>query len=113
MRAVLDGRERTRRSLETRLRHFDMRPRLASDRRRMEGAHATAVQALRTALLRRRGRLDQLTAKLSQLSPLRILDRGYAIVSNESGIVTDPAQAPTNTAIQVRVSKGTFDARVE
>jgi exodeoxyribonuclease VII large subunit len=112
VRVVRDSRERARRALETRLRRFDMRPRLAADRRRMEGAHNAAVQCMGTRLLKRRSRLEQLNAKLGQLSPLRILDRGYAIVSNQDGIVTDPAQAPPQSAIQVRVAKGLLDARV-
>ena len=112
VRAAMDSRERTRRTLEARLRRFDMRPRLAADRRRMEAAHNTAVQLLRTKLMQRRGKLEQLAAKLSQLSPLRILDRGYAIVSNQTGIVTDPAQAPPQSTVQIQVSKGRLNAVV-
>ena len=112
VRARMEARDRARRGLETRLRRFDMRPRLAADRRRMEAAHHTAVQAMRTRLLRRRSRLEQLSAKLSQLSPLRILDRGYAIVSNQTGIVTDPSQAPPESSIRVRVAKGSLHATV-
>ncbi len=112
IRAATGTRERARRVLESRLLRFDMRPRLAADRRRMEAAHATAVQLARTGLLVRRGRLEQLAAKLGQLSPLRILDRGYAIVSNPGGIVTEAAQAPPDSAIHVRVAKGSLDAVV-
>jgi exodeoxyribonuclease VII large subunit len=112
VRGALDTRERARRGLELRLRRFDMRPRLAADRRRMETAHRAAVQLAQAQLGGRRSRLDRLHAKLEQLSPLRILDRGYAIVSNTSGIVTDPAQAPRDSDIQVRVAKGKLDAKV-
>ena len=112
IRGAIETRERTRRGLEDRLRRFDMRPRVAADRRRMEAAHTAAIQTLRTRLLQRRGRLDQLSAKLEQLSPLRILDRGYAIVTNQAGIVTDPAQAPPDSSIHVRVAKGSLDATV-
>jgi len=113
IRAAIDVRERARRTLETRLRRFDIRPRLANDRRRMEAAHAAALQLARTGLARRRSRFDQLTAKLSQLSPLRILERGYAIVSNPSGIVKDAATAPAGSGIHVTLAKGELDARVE
>lgn len=112
MRIATASRERVRRAIEERLRRFDMRPRLAADRRRMEAAHTTAVQCMRTRLMQRRSRLEQLAAKLGQLSPLRILDRGYAIVSNHGGIVTDPAQAPPESAIRVRVAKGSLDATI-
>ncbi len=113
IRAAIDVRARARRALETRLRRFDMRPRLAADRRRMEAAHAAALQLARTAVARRRSRFEQLSAKLSQLSPLRILERGYAIVSNQSGIVTDAASAPPRSAIHVKLAKGELDATVE
>ncbi|MBZ5583172.1 MAG: exodeoxyribonuclease VII large subunit [Acidobacteriia bacterium] len=113
VRRAVETRERARRALEARLRRFDMRPRLAGDRRRMEAARAAAVQRIQMRLAHRRSRLEQLAAKLGQLSPLRVLDRGYAIVSHQSGIVKDAAAAPAGSAIHVRLSKGELDARVE
>ena len=64
-------------------------------------------------LARRRSAFEQLAAKLGQLSPLRILERGYAIVSNEAGIVKDAASAPPGSRIHVRLAKGELDAVVE
>jgi exodeoxyribonuclease VII large subunit len=112
LRAAIDQRERARRSLDIRLRRFDMRPRLAADRRRMEAAHADAVITIRTQLARRRSRWEQLAAKLSQLSPLRILERGYAIVSDEAGILKEASAAPAGSRIHVRLAKGELDATV-
>ena len=103
---------RVRRGLEARLRQFDVRPRLAADRRRLEAAHQGALQLMRAGLGERRGRLERLAAKLSQLSPLRVLERGYAIVSNEAGIVTDAAAAPPDSRIHVRLHQGALDAVV-
>jgi exodeoxyribonuclease VII large subunit len=113
LRAAIESRERVRRTLEARLRQFDVRPRLAADRRRMEAAHNGALQLMRTRLALERGRLDQLAAKLSQLSPLRVLERGYAIVSNQAGIVTDVAAAPPDSRVHVRLHRGALDAVVE
>jgi exodeoxyribonuclease VII large subunit len=112
VRAAIESRERARRALEVRLKRFDMRPRLAANRRRLETAHATLLQTIRLRLTRRRSVLDQLTAKLSQLSPLRILERGYAIVSNDSGILKDSVAAPPHSRIHVRLANGTLDAEV-
>lgn len=112
IRLAIETRERARRALETRLQRFDMRPRLAADRRRLETAHSVLVQAAQLRLARRRSALDQLNAKLSQLSPLRILERGYAIVSNESGILKDSAAAPAGSRVHVRLAKGSLDAEV-
>ncbi len=113
IRASLDQRERARRALEGRLRRFDMRPRLAADRRRMEAAHNVAVQMIRLRLAQRRRAFEQLAAKLSQLSPLRVLERGYAIVSSPAGILKDASAAPPGTPIHVRLATGELDARVE
>jgi exodeoxyribonuclease VII large subunit len=112
VRASLDARERLRRTLESRVRGFDVRPRLASDQRRMEAAHRAALEAIRRKSERRRAALGELRVKLEQLSPLRILERGYAIVSNEQGIVKDAAAAPPESRIHVRLANGQLDARV-
>jgi exodeoxyribonuclease VII large subunit len=90
IRAALDARGRARRSLEARLQGCDVRLRLA----------------------RSRGALDRLSGQLSSLSPLRILERGYAIVSGADGIVKDAAAAPPDSAIHVRLAKGELDAVV-
>jgi len=113
LRTRIERYARAQRSLATRLRHFDLRPRLAADRRRLDRAHAAAAQSIRWQLARRRGKVEQLAAKLSQLSPLRILERGYAIVTNESGaIVKESAAAPEGSEIHVRLARGGLDAHV-
>ncbi|PWU07731.1 MAG: exodeoxyribonuclease VII large subunit [Terriglobia bacterium] len=113
LRVTMGARERARGGLEARLRRFDMRPRLAADRRRMEMAQAAAGLSIRGGLARRRSAFEQLAAKLSQLSPLRILERGYAIVSNESGILKDAGAAPRDSHIHVRLARGELDATVQ
>jgi exodeoxyribonuclease VII large subunit len=112
VRASVDARERARRNLDARLQRFDIRPRLSAGRRRLEAARMTLAQTLNLRLTRQRSTLDQLSAKLSQLSPLLILERGYAIVSTNAGIVKEPADAPPESRIHVRVAKGEFDATV-
>jgi exodeoxyribonuclease VII large subunit len=112
LRGATGGGERSRRGLELRLRRFDMRPRLAADRRRMESADRAAALIIRRQLGVRRSAFEQLEAKLSQLSPLRILERGYAIVSNEVGIVKDAGAAPAESRIHVRLARGELDATV-
>ena len=57
-------------------------------------------------------RWEQLAAELSQLSPLLVLERGYAIVSNESGILKDAAAAPPESGIHVRLARGSLEAVV-
>jgi exodeoxyribonuclease VII large subunit len=113
MRARIDAHQRVRRGLEERLRRFDVRPRLSAGRRRLEAARMRLAQTVALRLERQRGALDRLSAKLSQLSPLGILERGYAIVSSGAQIVKRPADAPAGSRIRVRVAKGEFDATVD
>jgi exodeoxyribonuclease VII large subunit len=113
VRLAIESRHRARRSLDERLRRFDIRPRLAAAARRLEAADTRAAQAVRLGIARSRSRLEQLSAKLSQLSPLAILERGYAIVSNQSGILKDAAAAPAGSQVHVRLAHGELDARVE
>jgi exodeoxyribonuclease VII large subunit len=112
LRTLLDSRERTRRRLEARLARFDTRPRLAAGRRRMEVLHAAALETVLRRLALRRAVWERLDAGLAQLSPLLVLERGYAIVSNQSGILKDAAAAPPESGIHVRLARGSLDAVV-
>jgi exodeoxyribonuclease VII large subunit len=113
IRAIVETGYRAQRAVELRLGRYDPRPRLALDQRRLEAARATMEQELRLDLARRSGRLQELSAKLSQLSPLRILERGYAIVTKESGeIISNSHDAPPGSALHVRLATGTLDATV-
>ena len=113
MRAAIETRRRAVESMEGRLRRHDPRPWLGRSRRRHEAAVATAMQSMRLQLARRRGRLESVSAKLSQLSPLAILNRGYAIVTDEAGrILTAATHAPPGSDIGVRLARGRLHARV-
>jgi exodeoxyribonuclease VII large subunit len=113
MRLALDARMGAVRTLVANLRYYDPRPRLGRNRNQHEAARALLVQAMRLQLARRRGRLESLEAKLSQLSPLTILNRGYAIVTAESGhILMDSAAAPPGSSIGVRLARGRLRAEV-
>jgi len=107
---------RNRRALDqltARLRSQDLRLRMAADRRRVENAEAALLQLIRTRQTGARLRLDPLIAHLTQLSPLRILDRGYAIVTNQAGrIVKQPGDAPVDSTVRIRLASGGIDAEV-
>lgn len=97
----------------TRLRNLDLRLRMARARQRLETADVAAAQLIHLRLERAHGRLNPLIAHLTQLSPLKILDRGYAIVTNDRGrIVKQPADAPVDSKIDVRLAQGRLAARV-
>ena len=52
-------------------------------------------------------------AKVTALSPLATLERGYAIVHRGEDVVRSPAQLTSGDAVAVRVAEGTFGATVD
>ncbi|HVX67340.1 MAG TPA: exodeoxyribonuclease VII large subunit, partial [Bryobacteraceae bacterium] len=113
LRRALDTRRARLRELAARLGTQDLRLRLARTRRRLEIADSAALDGVRLRLTRARARLEPLAAELHQLSPLRVLDRGYAIVEDERGVILKQAADVTpGAAIGVRLAKGRLRARV-
>jgi exodeoxyribonuclease VII large subunit len=99
--------------LTVRLRRQDLRLRIARARQRLETGGTGAAQLIHLRLTRAHGRLDAITAHLTQLSPLKILERGYAIVTNREGvIVKQPVDAPAASQIGIRLAQGKIAARV-
>src|SRR5581483_9518415 len=77
--------ERNRRRWEqisAAVRHYDARRVLAGMRRDLASKASAIGSAMNTVLLRRRSRLEQLEQQLKALSPVAILERGYALVFN-------------------------------
>jgi exodeoxyribonuclease VII large subunit len=113
MRVVINTKRRKLEQETARLKMLDLRLRFAQLRRRLEAADTMLVQRMRLCLTKAQGRLAPLAAHLSQLSPLKILERGYAIVTNDRKIVKNPVQAPQGTVVSIRVAEGQFEAEVK
>jgi len=90
-------------------------PRLALERegRRLESARDRLHRAPALAVERKRAALDSAAGKLRLLSPLKTLDRGYAIVRTESGVVRSAHDVAPGVRVEVAVAEGGFGARVE
>jgi exodeoxyribonuclease VII large subunit len=113
IRFLIGARRRALEQMTDRLRRQDVRLRLAAARHRVERAEKALGQCMTLRLARARGRLLPLAAHLEQLSPLKILNRGYAIVQNDrGGIVKSPADAPAGSPIRVRLAEGRLRAKV-
>lgn len=96
------------------VRHYDARRILAGVRRDLESKTASLASIMRTALIQQRGRLEQLESGLRALSPVAILERGYALVFNNQGqLVKDSEQVETGDQITARLVRGSLTARVE
>jgi exodeoxyribonuclease VII large subunit len=99
--------------LETRLRRQNASLRLANDRHSFQ----TLQQRLRAArtipLQQAHTRLNRATSRLESLSPLRVLERGYALVYGPDGkLLRDATTAPADTTITAKLAKGRLRAKV-
>jgi exodeoxyribonuclease VII large subunit len=69
---------------------------------------------MRHRLERAAAKLQRLDGQLQALSPLGILERGYALVFDErGGLVTRASQLAPGEQIEARLARGKVRARVE
>jgi exodeoxyribonuclease VII large subunit len=81
---------------------------------RLESLDQRLGRAWRQAMSSRREKLLPLIRTLQAVSPLATLERGYAIVSLESGdILRDAADAKPGAIIEARLARGRVRAKVE
>jgi len=108
--------EQTRRRWETTsaaIRHYDLRLVLSGMRRQRDAATAALVSVMRNVLLQHRVRAERMMTALESLSPLAILERGYALVFDSSGkVLKDAAQIQAGDEITARLSRGEIRATV-
>jgi exodeoxyribonuclease VII large subunit len=96
------------------VRHYDARRMLAGIRKDLATQTSAVGAAVRAILLRQRARIDQAQHQLKGLSPVAILERGYALVFDASGkLVKSSAQVAQGDEISARLAHGTFTAKVE
>jgi exodeoxyribonuclease VII large subunit len=115
-RSVRQKIERQRRRWEiaaAAVRHYDVRRVLAGIRREMESLVTTLASTQRNQLAQRRAQLERLSAELAALSPVAILDRGYALVFDSSGrLVKDANQVRAGDEITAKLARGGIAATV-
>ncbi|HEY2496016.1 MAG TPA: exodeoxyribonuclease VII large subunit [Candidatus Angelobacter sp.] len=99
---------------DSRVRHFDFRRSLAVVRSQLDAATGAVVHAFNSQLAQRRSRTERLAAQLDALSPMKILERGYALVFDARGaLVKDARQLAAGDKISARVARGSFAAEVK
>ncbi len=82
-------------------------------RERLEADRARLVRAPILLVERKRGVLEGLAGRLRALSPKATLERGYAIVRTEEGIVRAAGALAAGDRVDVELAAGGFGARVE
>jgi exodeoxyribonuclease VII large subunit len=111
---ILEKQHRRLEAAAAAVRHYDVRRILAGIRKELDSRVAGLAAIARRLLLQRRGRLDQLAGQLEALSPLAILDRGYALVFDASGmLLKDAARVQAGDEISARLARGTVRATVK
>ena len=133
---ILKNESRRVDSLEASLRRHDLRVRTGEMRRQLETqtaqltsatlrhlvARRTELNRLVTSLgsagpsllLRRRSRWERLHSNLQALSPKAILDRGYALVFDENGLLVKQAsQLKAGEQVRTQLRSGEFTSTVE
>lgn len=108
--------ERSRRRWETvsaAVRHYDLRLVLSGTRRQLENWTGALAAVMRNVLLEHRVRSERLQTALGSLSPLAILERGYALVFDREGkLVKDAGQVQVGEDVSARLAQGEIRARV-
>jgi exodeoxyribonuclease VII large subunit len=95
------------------LRH-DPRQRLEHARQHLLAGGARMQHAMQRQVHDRRASWQALHARLHSLSPLAVLDRGYALVLDAQGaLVRSTQQLNEGDLVTTRLSDGTFASRVE
>jgi exodeoxyribonuclease VII large subunit len=96
------------------VRHYDARRILAGIAKELTAREAAMAAAMRTVLLQQRSRLEQFSAQITALSPLAILERGYALVFDATGkLLKNAAQVRPGDDISARLAQGTLTATVK
>ncbi len=95
------------------VRHYDARRRLLAIRQQLKAQVANLAAATRARLQQSRGALDRHTASLEALSPVAILNRGYALVFDAKGqLVKDAARLDVGDELSARLARGRVRGRV-
>jgi len=113
IRARLERAAMRQRSLENRLRRRDQRLQLERAKGQVEAGYTSLRGVIKVRIAKRRERLEILAAALKQLSPVKVLERGYAVVFDADGrLLKDAAAVKVGANINVRLAAGKLDAKV-
>ena len=94
--------------------HHEPRQMLARMRERLAVATTRIERSVERTVRRGAARSEGLDARLRSLSPLAVLDRGYALVLNAGGsVVRSTGQLAAGDRLRTRLSDGEFESTVD
>jgi exodeoxyribonuclease VII large subunit len=112
-RQLLEQARRRWEMISAAVRHYDLRLVLSGMRKQLESGTAALVAVMRNVLLQYRVRSERLQTALESLSPLAILERGYALVFDSQGrLLKDVRSLSVGDEISTRLAHGEFHAAV-
>ena len=95
------------------VRHYDLRLVLSGMRKELDSKTTALLAVTRNVLLQHRVRTERLDTALQSLSPLAILNRGYALVFDSEGkLLKDSGRIKVGDEISARLAKGEIKAQV-
>jgi exodeoxyribonuclease VII large subunit len=98
---------------EARLLRQDPAVRLRDDRRRLDGLHARLTGSSKTIVSARGAHVERAGSKLHALSPVRVLERGYALVYGpDSKLLRSSGEVDQGQEITARLHEGSVRATV-
>lgn len=102
------------RMLHTRLVRIDLRQIIVRWREKVAHNHQAITSSIKVLLQQASSRLQGAVGKIDALSPLAILQRGYAICRDAGGgIVKDAARTTVGERVAIILAKGELDCLVE
>lgn len=97
----------------TRLEACHPRAQLATRRGELDKLEARLSAAARARVDSGRRRFADLASRLGAMSPLRVLERGYAIASSDERVLVDGREVDAGDKVSVRLSRGVLDCTVD
>jgi exodeoxyribonuclease VII large subunit len=114
LRAQLEKSRKRFTAAHLRIMSFDFRVKIAAFRLRLEKRIADLSVRAERLLRSKRERLDRLRLQLEERSPLRVLERGYAIATDANGtLLRDAAQVAIGDSVAIQFHRSRLTTEVK
>src|SRR6266478_3249937 len=114
LRARLEQSRKRFNAAHLRIVSFNFRVKIAAFRLRLEKRAAELGLRIERLLRRKRDRLEKLFLQLQERSPLRVLERGYAIATDAAGsVLRDAAQVGLGDSVSLQLHRGRLMTEVK
>ena len=114
LRARLEHSRKRFTAARLRIASFDFRMKIAAFRLRLEKRSSELGVRIERLLRAKRDRVEKLLLQLNERSPLRVLERGYAIATDAAGnLLRDAAQVALGDTVTIQLHRGRLSTEVK